>query len=195
MKIKQTHLNFFVDALGLVAFCILVSTGILMHWLLPHGSGHSLRIWGLGRHDWGEIHFWTAITFLAVVGLHLFLHWKWIIAVVRGRDNPHSGRRLAYGSAALALLLIIVIAPLVSPVKQVEVQSQKQQEKHAGLQIRGHMSLNELEDLTGVRRERLLRELGLSPGLPGETRLSTLRHEHAITLREIRRAIRGLSDP
>lgn len=33
---------------------------------------------GLGRHDWGDLHFYAAIFFLLLLILHLYLHWAWI---------------------------------------------------------------------------------------------------------------------
>jgi cytochrome b561 len=31
------------------------------------------------RHQWIDFHDWTAVTLVALVILHLVLHWKWIV--------------------------------------------------------------------------------------------------------------------
>ena len=56
-----------------------------MHWVLPPGSGgrpggHPARkeLLDLSRHDWGQIHFWIAAAMVALIVVHLALHWGWI---------------------------------------------------------------------------------------------------------------------
>jgi len=54
---KKSQQNFIIDALSLAAFLLLVSTGLLMRYALPPGSGHDVTIWGLDRHEWGSLQF------------------------------------------------------------------------------------------------------------------------------------------
>ena len=62
-----------------IAFCGLAGTGLILAWRLPPGSrgGHGLSVLGWGRHDWGDLHTWLAYAFLAMVFVHLALHWRW----------------------------------------------------------------------------------------------------------------------
>ncbi len=43
------------------------------------GSGPKL-LWGMDRHDWGDIHFWLSVAFLAVIAIHLYQHRYWLRA-------------------------------------------------------------------------------------------------------------------
>jgi hypothetical protein len=84
--------NFLVDLIAFVDLLLLTATGAILMWVLPpgsgggHGHGHGAgraaseakTLLGLGRHDWGEIHFVLALLFLALMLLHLCLHWTWI---------------------------------------------------------------------------------------------------------------------
>lgn len=82
--------NRVVNALSLIAGILMISTGFLLKWVLPAGSGriemaargrHGRAIYtvlGLDRHDWGEIHFYISLALVLLLGTHLFLHWKWI---------------------------------------------------------------------------------------------------------------------
>jgi hypothetical protein len=36
------------------------------------------QLLGLGRHDWGDVHFILALLFLVVILVHIVLHWSWI---------------------------------------------------------------------------------------------------------------------
>jgi hypothetical protein len=93
---KRTTWNFVLDSLSLVNLLLLAATGAVMRWVLPPGSGgghgHGFRggrglgpggeqvqqLLGLGRHDWGDIHFILALVFLGLILAHLVLHWTWI---------------------------------------------------------------------------------------------------------------------
>jgi hypothetical protein len=89
---KAVKRNFLVDLIAFVDLLLLTATGAILMWVLPPGSGGGHRhghgggriaseaktLLGLGRHDWGEIHFVLALLFLALMLLHLCLHWTWI---------------------------------------------------------------------------------------------------------------------
>ncbi len=94
---KRTTLNLILDAISFLNLLALAATGTIMRWVLPPGSGggqgHGFRggrgsavetqnlasLLGLGRHDWGDIHFILALMFILLVFVHLILHWTWII--------------------------------------------------------------------------------------------------------------------
>ncbi|MBN1505533.1 MAG: DUF4405 domain-containing protein [Sedimentisphaerales bacterium] len=89
---KRTTLDFIIDSIGFVNLLALAATGAIMRWVLPPGSGggqgHGYRggrgagevrqLLGLGRHDWGDIHFVLAMIFVLLILVHLVLHWTWI---------------------------------------------------------------------------------------------------------------------
>ena len=117
---NRTTLNFVVDTAAFVGFVLLTTTGVLMHYLLPPGSGHHTTIWGLDRHDWGQVHFWISAVFLGSLALHLCLHWRWVTALVRGRPRQggtQPGVRVALALVALIALLALALAPLFSSVE------------------------------------------------------------------------------
>ncbi len=78
-------------AMGILGLAEAVSGFIL--WLgFPEGGGGAGRLyggisnltcWGLTKHTWIDIHDWVAIVLIAIVVLHIILHWKWIIRVGR----------------------------------------------------------------------------------------------------------------
>ncbi len=45
----------------------------------PGPGGDQVRqLLGLGRHDWGDIHFILALVFVGLILVHMVLHWTWI---------------------------------------------------------------------------------------------------------------------
>jgi hypothetical protein len=189
--LRRTTLNFIVDFAGFAAFVLLAASGVLMRYVLPPGSGHFSTVWGLDRHEWGSIHFWVAVGFLSVLALHLFLHWRWIVTVLRGRPREGSGARMGLGVVGLLALLVLAIAPLLSPVERSGGETAVPHSpgfEREGL-IRGSMTPQEVEEATGVPAEHILRELGLPPGLPGDERLGVLKRAHGFTMEEVRRIV------
>lgn len=115
---KRNSLNFVIDAVAFAAFAFLSTTGVLLHYLLPAGSGRWQSIWGLTRHQWGELHFWVAVVMFAVLAVHLFLHWRWIVCTAKGRDTDRSGARLGLGIVGALAVLALASAPLFTPVER-----------------------------------------------------------------------------
>ncbi|MBW2254107.1 MAG: DUF4405 domain-containing protein, partial [Deltaproteobacteria bacterium] len=118
---RQVTRNLFVDGLAFVLFVVLASTGVLMRYSLPPGSGRHVGIFGLDRHGWGDVHFWIALSLLCVLALHLVLHWKWIVCVVRGRPREGSGARAILGVVGLLAAIGLAATPLLVPVVPIEV--------------------------------------------------------------------------
>lgn len=126
---KRSTLAALVDALALTGLVGMMATGFLIRYAFPPASGSlyglgtgpraALKpitlIWGLTRHEWGEIHFWIAVCLMAILALHLILHWRWIVNVMRGRRGGGGGWRVGLGIVSLLGLLAVAAAPFLSP--------------------------------------------------------------------------------
>jgi hypothetical protein len=88
------------NIIAFVNILALMATGAILRWVLPPGSGggHGFRggrgpqtapktFLDWGRHDWGDVHFWLAVVFAAIVLLHLILNWAWIRATFLPRKS------------------------------------------------------------------------------------------------------------
>jgi len=190
---KRPNVNFAVDCLGFAGFVLLTATGVLMRYLLPPGSGHSTSIWTLDRHEWGSIHFWIAIAFLAVLAFHLFLHWRWITTLMSGRPREGSGARIALGTVGLAALLALAIAPFLSRVERaggdLRTPPPHSSEVEGLESIRGFMSLAEVQEATGVPADHIIEKLGLPPGVEHDERLGKLRTTYGFTVDDVRQIV------
>lgn len=187
---NRTKLNFAVDAVAFTAFLFLATTGILLRFLLPPGSGNRMTAWTLDRHEWGEIHFWVALTLFSCLCVHIALHWKWIVCALEGRQKEGSGTRLALGALGLTALLAVAATPLLAPVEQTDAGTGRGlQSEHEQQGIRGSMSLGQLEERTGVSGEVLLRELGIPLDVSRERTLGQLAQQYGFTLTDVRRVI------
>jgi len=86
---KRITLNFVVDLISFIGFVGLAFTGFIIKHILPPGSGGHGRgfrggrgqveeikqLWSMTRHEWGDIHFYLAVGFVALIVVHIILHW------------------------------------------------------------------------------------------------------------------------
>jgi hypothetical protein len=191
---RRASLNFVVDAVAFVAFVFLTATGVLVRYVLPPGSGHFSALWGADRHEWGQIHFWTAVVLMGALAFHLFLHWRWVVCMVQGRPREGSGVRMALAVLGVVALGGLAVAPFFGRVEQTGEPPHRLRvtEPSEGTvpQIDGSMTLDEVEQLTGVSAAVILRELGLPPQVPADAHLGRLRKEFGFELHDVREIVR-----
>ena len=107
---KRNTLNFVIDLLALLLMWGLLTTGLLIKYVLPPGSGHWLAIGGRNRHDWGDIHFWLAVGICTLMVVHVLLHWPWVCGTVRRffttaeANGSTRARRGAWGVGLIVML-------------------------------------------------------------------------------------------
>ena len=191
---KASKQNFIIDILAFIFFVFLTSTGIIIHYLLPSGSGRSKTIWGFGRHDWGDLHFYVAVGFLLILAFHLFKHWKWIWSLVKGRVSggirPNSVKRALLGLVGLLAILILAVLPILSPVQisgYGETEHSKSGEQMENTQtIRGSMSLKDIENMTAVPITYILEKLKLPKTTPLDQKLKDIKDEYSFEVEEVR---------
>lgn len=214
---KRTTLNYVVDVAAFVAFAFLATSGILLRFQLPPGSGRRELVgqgqraldrpvsvlWGLTRHEWGSLHYYLALGLMLVLALHLVLHWKWIAGVTRGKSADGSGYRVAVGVLGLISVLALAVAPLFVPAESVprsQLQSTVQDEtSHQGSAeedlIQGEMTLSEVEAATGVPASFILDRLALPENTARDERLGRLRRQYGFSMGDVRKAVADYQVP
>jgi len=72
-------------------------------------------LWGLSRHDYGNIHFKLALAVIPLMLLHIILHWSWVCATIGSMLNlkvGRHGRNSLYGILLLILIIILTAGSL-----------------------------------------------------------------------------------
>ncbi len=206
---KQT-INTIVDAAAFIALLFLAATGSLIKFVLPPGTGHFNVIWGMDRHEWGEVHYVFAIVFLTAMACHLFMHWHWILFTVQGRSSKQANLRTAAAVLGLAVLLGLAASPYLARVestseaphkKQAEKcledktcqelpmpkkQAEKKHAEESPSPVDGTMTLAEVERKTGVSAALILKEMKLPADVPMDERLGRLRKKYNFDMHELR---------
>jgi hypothetical protein len=215
---SRTALNAIVDLVAYVGLVALATTGLMLRWQMPPGSGglHGMGsgsgagtgsrpitvVWGLTRHEWGSIHYWIALGLMGVLAVHLILHWKWIVCVLRGK--PHSdvsGGRFAVGVAGLLLVTLLAAAPLLTPAQttprsELHMNSSGESTDHNSPDeggdadnvesIRGFMTLEDVASQSGVHVSEILERLGLPPDSAPSEQVGRLLKAHGMDMSDLR---------
>lgn len=177
---KKTNLNFVIDAMAFISFVLLTSTGVLVHYVLPPGSGRFSILWGMDRHQWGQLHYWISIVMMVCLGLHLLLHWKWVVAMIKGRPREEGpGIRIALSVVGVIALIALAVIPFLGRVEQTDEEPPHKMRtiepgSAEGYSIEGTMTLADIEGQTKVPVAVILRELNLPGNLLKDEQLGKL---------------------
>ncbi|MGC9328586.1 MAG: DUF4405 domain-containing protein, partial [Candidatus Hinthialibacter sp.] len=182
---KKVQINFILNLIAFYLLILLIATGLLMEFVLLPGSrgGHGLSMLGWSRHDWGNLHFYLSLGFMAVMLLHVILHWAWIRAVFFRYLSAKSAFVMGFILVSSALL---IVTPFLIPVQQGVVEEEEAFQGHgrrggsrteqptssqadATLQFKGYMTLADVEAASGVPVHIILDTLQLPADIhPGE---------------------------
>ena len=86
---EKSKINLVIDGLLLFCTAAIVGIGFLIKYVLIPGCRHleiygrnvSLFLLGLDRHQWGTIHLVIGLVFLALLILHVALHWSIVVGI------------------------------------------------------------------------------------------------------------------
>jgi len=120
---KKTKLNLIIDALLFLGLAAITGIGFLMkNVLVPgylrrevYGRNVELYFWGFDRHQWGAIHFIIAIVFLALIVLHILLHWQMMVRIYRELIPNRSARWIAVLVLIAVTILLLIFPYFVRP--------------------------------------------------------------------------------
>ena len=145
---KKAKLNLVIDAVLMLCIAAIAGIGLLIKFVLVpgyrrwqiYGRNVNLSFWGLDRHQWGTIHLVIGCVFLALLVLHIILHWEVIVGL---SCKPNHLLRLIVVIILMCLSIFLVIFPyFVKP----DVWEQGQ-----GQNRRGGETMFAVNDQSGLR--------------------------------------------
>ncbi len=122
---KRKRANFIIDVLAFLGFSLLLSTGYVLRFVLPPGSGSRQGqgnrpislLWDMDRHQWGEVHFWIACSLIILIAIHLILHFGWIEAVFKGKTSEPSRATVTWALFGIIAVILLALLPFFSSLK------------------------------------------------------------------------------
>jgi len=123
MKVRE-KINLIIDLLLTLALGIIAGIGFLIKYTLPpgrekilkYGDNREFFFLGWDRHQWGSFHLVVAFVMLGLLVLHIFLHWKTILCLVRKAIPQAWLRRSLWLIVGFLCLIFILFAFFISPV-------------------------------------------------------------------------------
>ena len=103
---RQARINFTLDSMLFLSFVLVNLSGLLIWLALPAGyqGGRNLAfnatILGLGRHNWNDLHLWSGLAIIAILSVHVLMHWKWILSTMRRYYRTAVARLQLSGSSS-----------------------------------------------------------------------------------------------
>lgn len=119
----KSKINLIVDALMLLCVTAITGIGLLMKFVLVpgqdrwpiYGRNVELFFWGLDRHQWGTVHLAVGLVFIALLILHIILHWAMILVIYRCFIRNRIVRRVIVVVLILLMVLLLVFPWLIKP--------------------------------------------------------------------------------
>lgn len=117
----QTRRNWLTDALLFSSALLAALSGIYFLFLPRGGYQGGRNPWYevtilFTRHTWDDIHTWAGVAMIAIVVIHLTLHWSWVVSMARRTVRQLRGQVGAMnvrGRFNLGLNLIVALSFLV----------------------------------------------------------------------------------
>ena len=200
---KRNTLNFWIDFIGFLVMSGLIWTGLLIHYVLPPGtggqhSGRELTLWGLGRHDYGDIHFYMALVLIGLMVIHVWLHWSWVCGTVNkllGTKAAGNTRRAVYGVGVLAVMVVLICGSLlwirsqVNPASKTVKQENIEHQSGSITHISGQTTLVQAAEIYGISTEELILKLQLPAEVDVNERLGRLKRRYGFEIEDIRKIL------
>lgn len=219
---KRGTINLIIDLLLLLLMAAMTGIGFLMAYvLLPgrdriiqYGSNRDLTLWGLDRHQWGDIHLILGFVLLVLLVLHIVFHWECVLSMVRQRLLSARWRQAAWLGTALVSLFLMLFPFLFSPLEaesgaflhrnqRVSEDAEKksigedasiphvqEEHDHSG-ELNGRMTLGEAAACLGLTLEEVRKRLDLQDDVDEFVSLGRIRRKLGLSMEDLRKRLQS----
>ncbi|HQA07101.1 MAG TPA: DUF4405 domain-containing protein [Syntrophomonadaceae bacterium] len=112
--------NLIIDGIMLLVVMALIGTGFVRKYVLLSGSVSRqlygtkvhMYLWGISRDGWANIHLYLGYLLLALVLLHIVLHWKPVTSIFK-KLIPHPKWRPVIIVLFISLSLFLAFFPFI----------------------------------------------------------------------------------
>ena len=103
---SQSARRFLVDFVMFVSALGTILTGIVLWLCVGKGPVGQKFFLGWHRHEWGDLHTFFSLAFVALVVVHLIQHWAWIRIVALKQVGGKAGIRSILKTAGATILVL-----------------------------------------------------------------------------------------
>jgi len=219
----KSKINLIIDGIMLILMSIIAGLGLLMKYVLVpgfkrndiYGKDVELFWFGYDRHWWGNLHYILSIILVALIALHIILHWKMIVSIFE-RMVSIKGFRIAFGIILLVISIFLIVSTLfVKPqveeefsghshkviqqdqAKTIEKQTktnindatplnEKKHEHSNSEDIKGSMTLNEIAEKYNISADIIKHEMNIPTSVSNDSKAGRLKREYGFSIDELR---------
>ncbi len=218
-KASKSKINFIIDAILFILLFFIGTIGLLMKYVLLSGQESwgkyhqkvELLLFGWDRHQWGDLHLIFSAIFVALVLLHIILHWSQVKCLFK-LCVVSKMARIILTCLFLFICFLLLLLPFVLPIEikavppgqgrqqtheseiksepepQVMEQTHSHNQKHQP-EIRGYMSLEDVAIQYGISADTLKKYLGIDQKVSNKSRLGHLRRKYHFQMSTIEHLI------
>jgi multisubunit Na+/H+ antiporter MnhB subunit len=200
---KKADWQYVVNTLLFICLVGIVLIGLLLGLVIPQGPStpeSSKYFLNLHRHQWGNIHFLLSLAFIFLIIIHLTLDWKWI----KGRATrlfKERWKTALISTAGISLLLLFTVW-LFYPkepgayegygIGRGKSDSAILADNQDYITVTGQVTLQDLEEVTGIPSRRIIEALGLPGSISTKDTIGRLRKKHGFSLVDLRDVLADL---
>ncbi len=141
---SRSAINFLLDLALLLAFVLVLLTAAVLQTVFPTASlAGGWTLWGRSYDAWTLIHFVSVMAMTLLIGLHLILHWAWVVGFITSRLSSRLGRRITTNESTRTLFgvcTLILVLTLLGTALATASLSVRQSDSNAHAAI-GHTSV------------------------------------------------------
>lgn len=80
---SKSERNYWIDLILAISFVLSAVSGLV--YLVPPAPGTPIRtqVLGIGFRFWSDLHTYSGLVMVGGVGLHLVLHWRWMMSMTK----------------------------------------------------------------------------------------------------------------
>jgi len=138
---SKAKLNLVIDGLLFLNVAAIAGIGLLINYVLVPGFRQweiyarnvDLRFLGLERHEWGAVHYVLGLVFLALLVLHVVLHWGMIVSISRKLIPNRLARRIVAAILLVLAVLLMAFSVFVKPDVQERGKGLRRGDGHRSL--------------------------------------------------------------
>jgi hypothetical protein len=128
MTLSRAQVNFLLDALLLVLFCMLMATAVIVRFVFPPGpDAAGWRLWGRTYQDWCNFQFSLIAALALGILIHVMLHWTWVCGVAATQFRRNKRFKLDDGTETIIgvgfLIVLLNLIGLVIAAAALGIQS------------------------------------------------------------------------
>ena len=116
---RKPQVNLIIDAVLFLCLAAVAGIGFLINYVLVpgtqrweiYGRNVDLLFWGLDRHGWGTVHYVIGLVFVALLVLHVILHWRMIVGISQ-KLIPNRGTRRFVATLLIVSAVLLALLPI-----------------------------------------------------------------------------------